>query len=163
MFKSGKKFFAVIAVLALVALLAATFVGCAELDKLGKPVIQTGNKRASVIIGEDSYLVETNAEYVHDLLVELKESGVIDYEFDMGAYGAFVTKLNGLVGTSDYSRWIGVYVDSDDVDIASPGFDETVAGKTYHMASFGVGSLPVREGVTYLFLQNERKAYFICS
>ncbi len=153
MFKKGSKIFAVIVVLALIALLAATFVGCGNLDKLGKPVIETGSKQATVIIGEDSYLVKTDAIYVHDLLLELKEAGKIEYKFDMGEYGAFVTKLNGLVGTADYKQWIGVYVDSDDAELIMPGYDETVNGKTYHSASLGVSGLPVRDGVTYLFLQ----------
>ena len=154
MFKKGNKIFAAVVVALLIAVLAATFVGCGKVKDLGKPVIETGDKQATVIIGEDSYLVKTDAVYVHDLLLQLKEAGKITYEFDETEYGAFIKKLGKLEGTADYSKWIGVYVDVDAADLITPGYDVTVNGKTYHSASLGVSSLPVRSGVTYLFYQN---------
>ena len=154
MFKKGSKIFAAVVVTLLIAVLAATFVGCGKIKDLAKPVIETGDKEATVIIGEDSYFVKTDAVYVHDLLVQLKEAQKITYEFDETQYGAFIKKLNKLEGTADYSKWIGVYVDVDSADIITPGYDVTVDGKTYHSASLGVSSLPVRNGTTYLFAQN---------
>lgn len=154
MFKKQSKIFAIVAVIAILTVTFAALAGCDSLKELGRPVIETGDKDATVIIGEDSYFVKTDAVYVHDLLLQLKEAEKIEYEFEDGQYGVFITKLGSLVGTADYSKWIGIYVDSDAEDIITPGYDLTVDGKTYHSASLGASTLPVRSGVTYLFHQN---------
>lgn len=153
MFKKRSKFFAysLVAILTLVALVS--LVACGGLNDLGKPNTQDGVKQATIIIGAQTYSVQTEAEYLHDALLELKAAGKIEYEFTLGEYGAFVTKLNELEGTANYSKWIGVYVDSDDSELASPGYDETVDGKVYHSANLGVSDMPLLDGLTYVFLQ----------
>lgn len=152
-FMFGKRGKILVATALALLIVAVAFVGCDGLKELGKPVIETGDKSVTVIIADDAYPVKTGSNYVHDLLVELKEAGEIEYEFHDTQYGAFIDKLGELVGTEDYSKWIAIYVDSDDAELITPGFDVTVDGKTYHSASLGASGLPVKNGVTYLFLQ----------
>ncbi len=152
MFKKGNKFFAAVVVALLIAVLAATFVGCGKVKDLGKPVIETGDKQATVIIGENSYLVKTDAVYVHDLLVQLKEAGKITYEFQESEYGAYILSLGSLKPSGN--SYVSVYHDIDDLTLYDPAWDAPIkkGDKTFHSASLGVSSLPVRSGATYLFV-----------
>ncbi len=152
MFGKRNKIFATLALIALVAILAAAFAGCGNLKKLGAPVIETGEKEATVIIGEDSYFVKTDAEYVQDLLVQLKEAGKITYEYHDGQYGAYIDSLGSLKPSGN--SFVSVYHDIDDLTLYDPAWDEPITrgDKTFHSSSYGVESLPVRSGATYLFV-----------
>lgn len=143
----------IVALVALLALSLLAFVGCDKLKDLGKPVIETGEKEATVIIGEDSYFVKTDAEYVHDLLVELKEAGEIEYDFDVTEYGAYIKKLGSLDPTKSQNSFIALYHDIDDDSLIDYEYGSTVKydGKDFHSASVGASSMPVRSGAKYLF------------
>ena len=142
----------VVAVVALLALSLMTFAACDKLKDLGRPVIETGDKEATVIIGEDSYYVKTGANYVHDLLVELKAAGEITYEFSISQYGAYIEALGNL-NLDEQGAFIAVYHDiADDTLIDYEyGTTLTVDGKEFHSSIFGVSELPVYSGATYLF------------
>lgn len=152
MFKKGSKIFVAVALVALFALLAATFVGCGKLKDLGAPAIETGDKEATVIIGEDSFFVKTDAVYVHDLLLQLKEAGKIEYEFQDSEYGAYILSVGSLKPSGN--SYVSVYHDIDDITLYDPAWDTPIEreGKTFHSASLGVGSLPVKSGATYMFV-----------
>ncbi len=146
MFVKGKKILAIALCLAL-AFCALALAACGDNT-------EAGTKSVTIIIGDDVFSEETEALYVHDLLEEMCERGDIEYEFEMDTYGATVEKLNNLLSTSDWTMWIGVYIDVDDVELISPGYETTHQGKTYYSSGLGVSSLPVMDGVTYLFVQN---------
>ncbi len=141
----------VIAVVALLALSLMTFAGCDKLKDLGKPVIETGDKQATVIIGEDSYLVKTDAIYVHELLVQLKDANIIKYEFSESEYGAYIVALGGL--SLGERAFVAVYHDIDDDTLIDYeyGTSLTYGGKQFHSSNLGVSALPVYDGASYLF------------
>ncbi len=131
------------------------FVACDKIKNLGAPETEVGEKSVTVIIGNQKYSVNTDAEYVHNLLLEMKETSGIIYEFSDSEYGATIEKLNALENDSaSWTKWIGVYHDIDDVELITAGFDEEYDGKTYCSSSLGVENLPVRNGATYYFKQN---------
>ncbi len=147
MFFKGKKFvvFALVCVLALCTL---TICACAPTG------VEDGEKTVTIIIGDSVIEERTDAVYMHDLLQEMSEEGDVEYEWEDGAYGATVMRLNELVTSTDWTSWIGYYIDLNDVSLISPGYDVEHEGKTYYSAAMGVSILPVKDGVTYLFLQN---------
>lgn len=85
-------------------------------------------------------------------LTKLKEDGAIDFISKQGAYGAYITSINGKAeqasGTSGYS-WM-LY--TSDTDNASTEFGSVeYNGKTYGQASAGASSLVVKEGEYYIW------------
>lgn len=131
------------------------FVACDKIKDLGAPETEVGSKSVTVIIGEDKYSVTTDAEYVHELLLEMKETKGITYEFSDSAYGATIEKLGALENDSvTWTKWIGVYHDIEEMDLIAVGFDVEYDGKTYHSSNLGVETLPVKNGATYYFKQN---------
>lgn len=137
----------------LILSLALAFAGCDKLKDLGAPKPEEGGKSITLIVGEETYSVYTTAEYLHDLLCELDEKGTIEYKYDdSGAYLA-ITKVNELVTTPDWSKYVAIYLDSEDPLYVGFTGDVTVSGKTYHYANLGAESLPVLDGVTYVLLQ----------
>ncbi len=144
-----------VSIILTLVLAMSIFVACDKIKNLGAPETEVGEKTVTVIIGEDKYAVTTDAEYVHDLLLEMKEKGKIVYEFSDSAYGATIEKLNALENDSvTWTKWIGVYHDVEEMDLISAGFDVEYDGKTYHSSNLGVETLPVRNGATYYFKQN---------
>lgn len=154
MLSKRAKFTLSILLVILVLVSAVGFVACDGLRNAGKPGAQTGEKAITVIVGDESISASTTAEYMHQLLVELDTASKLQYEYTDGQYGATITKLNDLVTTPDWSKWIGVYHDINDVTLYDPQYDTTVNGKTYHSSSVGASSLPIKSGATYLFVQN---------
>lgn len=148
MLSKKSKFILTIA-LVLVLCLSLCFVAC------DKTPDNTDNdlKEVVLIVGNAVINATTEAQYVHDLLVELNANGDIQYEFENGAYGATVLKLNQLETTNDWSKWIAVYHDIDDVTLYTPGYNYTLNGDEYYSSSVGVSSLPVIDGATYVFVQ----------
>ncbi|MCQ2602459.1 MAG: hypothetical protein MJ193_00885, partial [Clostridia bacterium] len=72
------------------------FVACDKIKDLGAPETEVGEKSVTVIIGNQEYSVKTDAEYVHSLLLEMKETKGITYDFSDSAYGVIIEKLGNL-------------------------------------------------------------------
>lgn len=153
MFKKNAKILLILLVVALLVTSALCLCACDGLKDFGKPAPDEGSKSVSVVIGEQSYSLKTDAEYVQDLLVEMKDAGKIQYEFSTSQYGAYMTRLNDLSPSSS-SEWIAVYHDIDDMTLKDMQYGEAIqkGGKSYFTASLGVSSLPVRNGASYLFI-----------
>lgn len=149
MFRTKSKWLIALLLVLVLSVSMLCFVACNNDDDT-----QEGVKNIKVLIGNKSLSVSTDEEYLHDALVELKEEGKIVYEFEMGQYGATVMKLDSFETTSDWSKWIAVYHDINDITLYDPQYDIQQGGKTYHSSSLGVSSLPVQDGATYLFVQN---------
>ncbi len=149
MFRTKSKWLIALLLVLVLSVSMLCFVACNDNDDT-----QEGVKNIKVVIGEKSLSVSTDEEYVHDVLVELKEEGKIVYEFEMGQYGATIMKLDTFETTADWSKWIAVYHDINDITLYDPQYDIQQDGKTYHSSSLGVSSLAVQDGATYLFVQN---------
>ena len=142
--KSIVKILAVVAILVLVA--SVVFVACGNKDNSEKSIVilvQHGE-------GFDSFELTTNKAFLADALEELKVQGKLTYTID----GTALTALNDLVTTSDWSKWIAVYHDIDDIALYFPDYDYEYSGRTFHSSSKGVLDCPLKNGATYLFLQN---------
>lgn len=149
MFKTKSKWLIVLLLVLVLSVSMLCFVACNDDDGT-----QEGVKNIKVLIGNKSLSVSTDEEYLHEALVELKDEGKIVYEFEMGQYGATVMKLDSFETTSDWSKWIAVYHDINDITLYDPQYDIQQGGKTYHSSSLGISSLPIQDGATYLFVQN---------
>lgn len=104
-----------------------------------------------LIIGDgESVAVTTDAPYLYDMLKEYCEANDIALEGEDGAYGFFLTRVGELV--QDGGKYIMIYHDIEDVTLYTPGYDMQLGGKTYHSASLGVSSLPLRDGATYAII-----------
>ena len=147
------KLLTIVAIIAIVSCLV--LVGCDKLKDAGKPAAEEGAKSVTILLqngnGYSSYTAKTSAEYVQDLLVELKNAGVFAYEFHNTEYGAFMDVLGTMHPNSDNYEYIMFYHDINDAELIYPGYDVEYDGKTYSSASLGVSSFPVRDGATYLF------------
>ncbi len=85
-------------------------------------------------------------------LTKLKEEGKIDFISKQGAYGAYITAINGKAeqssGTSGYS-WM-LY--TSDTENSSTEFGSVIYdGKTYGQAATGASSLVVKAGEYYIW------------
>ena len=154
MFKKRGGALAAIIILALLsALILVAFAGCGSLKDLGKPGADAGAKSVTVIVGDSTFSVQnTSAEFVHDLLVQLKDEGKLIYEFHDSEYGAYIDELGSLkAGANSY---VSVYHNIDDLALYDPAWDAPIQrdGTTFHSSSLGVGSLPVKDGASYLFV-----------
>lgn len=146
---NGKNKIAIVCLLVLVLCVSAVCMCACDASNT-----QEGEKSVVLIVGTQEISVKTDALYLHDLLVELNDAGRITYEFSTSEYGAVVSKLNDLETTLDWSKWIGVYHNIDDITLYTPGYDITINGNTYFSSSCGVSALVVLDGATYVFVQN---------
>ena len=148
--KSIVKILTIVAIIALVA--SFVFVACNK-DAKGD------SKTVTLIIGVgESYVTlteTTDNEYMAGLLLELKEAGKIQYEWENGSYGTYMLSLNN-INPQGQSEWVAVYHDIDDVTLRAdigewPMPNAEYNGKTYYSSSAGVDLLPLIDGHTYYF------------
>lgn len=150
MFRTKSKWLIALLLVLVLSVSMLCFVACND----DNDDAQEGEKSITVVIGDKSLRVSTDDEYVHEVLVDLDEEGKIVYEFNMGQYGATIMKLDSFETTTDWSKWIAVYHDINDITLYDPQYDIQQGGKTYHSSSLGVSTLPIKDGATYLFVQN---------
>lgn len=144
-----KKIKKIIAVVFVALLLTAVFSSCI------KP--QEGLKTVEITIGENSHILETNENYLHGALLELKNKGAIaTYEVSGSEEGVYITKIDGI--TFDSQRgfgFISVYHTIDDITlIDTSGYMEDIVlkGVTFKASGVGVAMLPLYDGAKYLLV-----------
>ncbi len=133
-----------------VVLLLAAICGCIQ--------TQEGVKIIEITIGESSYNVQTEKLFLHDVLLEMKESGQISkYVFEkyslMGKEDIFVKEIDSLENLAG-NAFISIYHNIDDerlIDLEY-GTDKVLDGTTYFSSGVGVKSLPVYDNAKYLFV-----------
>ncbi|MDR3215901.1 MAG: hypothetical protein LBT55_00610 [Clostridiaceae bacterium] len=152
--KGNKKFknlAALFVAIAITATLVFAFTACGTNEKT-EPVSVT------VIIGEKTLEVETNADKVIDLLTDLKNEGKISaFVYSGSKYGAYVTELDALKEDALGGVYIAVYHNIDDIGLHD--FDavdysvitKEINGNTYFFSGVGISLLPVEEGAVYVF------------
>jgi|GEM_PF-3014554 len=144
--KNVVKILAIVAILVLA--MSMVFVGC---DKKTDP-----NEKKVVILvqnGEefDSYELTTTSLYLSDALKELQAENKLTYS--IGSDGTSLVTINELETTSDWSKWICIYHNIDDVALFFPGYDFELEGVIYHSSAEGVTTCPLQNGAKYLFRQ----------
>lgn len=140
-----------------IALLLCVLCAC-DLKNAGKPEAQEGEKSITIVIGDVPFSVKTDAEYLHNVLVEMNDKNEIKYEYSSGPYGVVVSKVNELETTSDWIKWISIYHSIDDItlraDIGEYPMDKySYENKEYFPSSVGVEYLPIYDGSMYLLIQ----------
>ncbi len=166
------KLLTIVAIIAIVSCLV--LVGCdkiEDLKDLGKPAPSevpantddnsgdSGDETPAkafgitvVLIGEGDPLTletRTNSQYLVGVLDELQTEGRLTYSASNG----FVNTIGSLYTTGDYSKWIAMYHDINEDTLIAPGYDMTYNNKTFYSANYGINDLPIRDGATYLFVQ----------
>lgn len=105
--------------------------------KKPKPAASTGSKQVEVTVRDDKgeekgYQVNTDAEYLIQVLDELKQGGEFTYEGTDGDYGMYITSVNGLEANYDVNQafW-SIYVNGE-------------------YGSYGVSDQPVNDGDQFM-------------
>ena len=150
--------------------LAAVFLAAIMLFAVGckglKPSTTDGDKMVTVKIvnGNDvqSYTVETNVLYFSDVFVLLVNEKKVEAEYSYGAYGMYVTKIDGAEITA--TQYWALYSDVEDELVSAlestSDFDRPFAlgGKSYYSAIVGASNMPCLDGSTYLWVLTDYAA-----
>lgn len=141
-----KKSLIIFIVLMLVATLGVLFVSCEKEN--------TGTKTITLVIGEgesqkvfSSY--KTDAEFLIDVLSELKEDGEITFTSQESSYGVFLTEINGISQTDQNYLYIFTTV-QEYQDITDWKVERNYNNQLYVSAFKGVSDLKVIDGAGYM-------------
>ena len=102
---------------------------------------------AVYITADGKLMAEMNGTTVKDYLDVLVKKGYLTYELN----GTFLTTMNGLTPDSTKSEYWFIYSNDDENTNGEWGTYEH-DGVTYKSTTLGICDLPVKEGVTYLFM-----------
>ncbi|MCQ2409066.1 MAG: hypothetical protein MJ068_00820 [Clostridia bacterium] len=139
----------------LVLIVSVVILTACNLKDLGKPDPQSGEKSIKIVIGADIYSVQTDLEYVHQVLVDLASEKDFSYTYSEGGYGVSVMGLKDLKTSSDWTSWISLYHDINDITLIDTYGTHMYEGESYFMSLVSVDKLPVIDGSTYLFVQEQ--------
>ncbi|HKL94132.1 MAG TPA: hypothetical protein VJZ69_02485 [Clostridia bacterium] len=111
-------------------------------------------KTVTVTIGQTPYTIDTNAEYLHNALLELKAKGELEtYIFLESAYGVEITAISNLDLSNEHS-FIAIYHNIDDATLIDyseyAGKSIELSGVVYHSSGLGASALPLYDGANYL-------------
>ncbi len=101
------------------------------------------NKVVIVVNGN----VEDNVSLL-SFMATLKNENLLDYKYQSGQYGAYITAING-VQASLNQGWM-LY--SDDGDFTANNYQIELNGKIYSQTVVGCENLIVKKGMTYIWV-----------
>lgn len=122
-----------------------------------EPPVEAGEKIISVIIlNADNtatvFTERTDSLYLGQVLDEMVAEGDITMEAEDGGFGRFIGAIAGIVAdTENFTTWIGVYTDETDVTLLMTEFSITYQDKTYYGTGYGIDTMPIYSGRTYIF------------
>lgn len=134
--------------LILICAIALTFTlaGCAKENE--------GSKTITLVIGEgedqtvfESY--KTDAEYLIDVLVEMKEAEKITYTLTESTYGAYLTEINGILeANGQYVYLFSTVAEQQDITEwkVTKNYNDTV----FVSVIYGASTLEVIDGAGYM-------------
>jgi len=135
-----------IAVIAAITLcVGALFTGCLPSDPKGGGTV-------TITIGEESYPVTTEKDYIGQVLDEMAARGEITVSFSGNAsdpYGRYLEALNSLSPQS--GEYVALYSIVEDAQYSYVLSEITFDGVVYYPANFGADQMPVFDGAKYLF------------
>lgn len=135
------KKFNVVLTMCIIVVMALCLVACHPTN----PVQQEDT--AVYITADGKLMAEMNGTTVKDYLDVLVKKGYLTYELN----GTFLTTMNGLTPDSTKSEYWFIYSNDDENTNGEWGTYEH-DGVTYKSTTLGICDLPVKEGVTYLFM-----------
>jgi hypothetical protein len=145
-----KKLFSTIFILISIILL---FPGCQKDNEK-----DTATKSIEITISDKSFVYQTEKEYLHDALLEMKEKGIMSYEYSSLSFGTMINNINGLVNDDMNNKYISLFHNIDNIEYidyspAPYGKDPIIIDEiTYRYSSTGVSLLPVINNSKYLFV-----------
>jgi hypothetical protein len=120
-----------------------------------RPPAEEGEKTVTIIVinvdGAPTVIeATTEADYLHDLLIELAAEGRLVYEFTVHLeWGVMLDRLGSLV---DGAGGLFIFSYSDDTENTNQSFGTLEHNeKTFVANGFGVSGMPVKDGHTYVF------------
>jgi len=138
------------AILIALSVLAVSLVGCYS---PAPPPIPEEGANIVIIIGTDEFELITHQRYVFGAIRELVEREDLDFEYSYTrGSGAFIDVLGDL--ENGYGgAWLLFYssLDANEYPQWSDPWTYEKGGTTFWSASLGISSMPVIDGVTYLF------------
>lgn len=145
-------------ILSAVCLLAIiAFAGCADEGKTVEKGTLDGKN--CIIINADG--VE-NEKSVADYMAVLKDGGKLEYEGEIGAYGLYLTSLNGVDNVSTDNGYKGtswmLYIDFDILDGVIYADSQTYyeyEGKKFYSSMNGASGTPCLNGHTYVWVYED--------
>lgn len=135
------KKFSVVLTMCLVVVMALCFVAC-------QPTNPVQQEDTAIYITADSKLMkEMSGNSVKDYLDVLGKKGYLSYELN----GTFLTTMNGITPDASKSEYWFIYSNDTENTNGEWGTYEH-DGVTYLSTTLGICDLPVKAGVTYLFM-----------
>ena len=139
--KNTKKIVLTVLALALVLSTLLGLMACNVEPKKGTEV---------VITLDSNVMADITGKSLADYMAALEEKGEFTYVASKQSWGLFVESINGRTADSKTEYW-AVY--TDDADFSFEGANEyEFNGITYLEAGFGVSSIMLKEGKSYLFV-----------
>lgn len=118
------------------------------------------NAKASIVLQRESQIVvkienTDNDVSLFEVLLTLQNESLIDIEYSQGPYGAYLTAVNGksemiIESTMVSSRGYSWLIYSTDRDTTFEEESITVDNKRYFQSAYGISSLKVKKGESYL-------------
>ena len=132
-----------ICAISLCLIAALMFVGCGK--NQADPVI--------ILVDHEEYAFSDETT-LYDYMLMLKDDGKIDFTCSEGAYGAFITSVNGVEnGIAGNPCWMIYTDDPEYVDNSEWGTEIQADGKTFRSATAGISGIKITDGCRYvLFL-----------
>ena len=122
-----------------------------------------GKAENAIFTAESGLITLDDSTSVADYIAALKDNGELDYTAEDGAYGLFITSVNGIENVTDEGGTHGwswaIYTNLTELDgvvYSSADYGTYQAdGVTLYSASYGASGLPCVEGYVYALVYSE--------
>ena len=148
-----KKLTKILSVIVVVALLfsAIALVACQK-----KTYVQQTDTAVIFTIDKD-IMPDCTGKHLIDYLKALQEKGQITYSAeDKGSYSMLMS-VNNLTADATQGEYWFIYADDEENTTATWGEYE-YEGKKYYSTNFGIDDMPIKEGVTFIFMVSKYSA-----
>lgn len=142
-----KKLTKILSVIAIIAILVMSFalVACTK-----KTYVQQTDTAIAFTIDKD-IMPDCTGKHLVDYLNALQEKGELTYEVQaMGTYNMLI-KINDRTADATKGEYWFIYADDEENTTEAWGTYE-FEGKTYNSTNFGIDDMPIKEGVTFVFM-----------
>ena len=142
-----KKLTKILSVIAIIAIVVASFalVACTK-----KTYVQQTDTAIAFTIDTD-IISDLSGKKLVDYLAALQEKGELTYSAqNMGSYSMLMTINDRTADATKGEYW---FIYADDEENTTPTWGEyEFNGKKYYSTNFGIDDMPIKEGVTFVFM-----------
>ena len=142
-----KKLTKILSVLVVLTLLVSAFAlfACTK-----KTYVQQTDTAIAFTIDKD-IMPDCTGKHLVDYLNALQEKGALTYEVQaMGTYNMLI-KINDRTADATKGEYWFIYADDEENATGTWSTCE-FEGKTYNSTDFGIDDMPIKEGVTFVFM-----------